>query len=267
MDNVFLNEALKRLLNLPTHPVSVKYIETFDEDVEWELADLGFYRPRNPVNLCQGVGLARHHGRKVLLAAEDMACIIGAAAGGLHPFDNVLASGEIGVKDGIRCSPELCREMFETLPRIEHGEVEAVAFAPLKEMPLEFDQVILYGTPLEMLKVITAYLYDREARLDMSTCAKYGVCVEGMASSYNSGELTVGFPCRGERVSSMVQDHEIYVTIPAEHLEAVVTGLEATKHLLPSPMPFGGVDQEPTFLPDYYLTEESKGRMGRKVRS
>ncbi len=40
MDNVFLNEALKGLLNLPTHPVAVKYIETFDEDVEWELADL-----------------------------------------------------------------------------------------------------------------------------------------------------------------------------------------------------------------------------------
>ncbi|MCW3991178.1 MAG: DUF169 domain-containing protein, partial [Candidatus Bathyarchaeota archaeon] len=202
--------------------------------------------------------------RKVLLAAEDMACIIGAAAGGLHPFDKALASGEIGVKDGIRCNPELCREMFETLPRIEYGEVEAVAFAPLQDMPLEFDQVILYGTPLEMLKVITAYLYDREARIDVSTCAKYGVCVEGMASSYNRGELTVGFPCQGERVSSMVQDHEISVTVPAGHLEAVVKGLEETMHLLPSPMPFGGVDQEPNFLPDYYLTEESKGRMGRK---
>ncbi len=58
-----------------------------------------------------------------------------------------------------------------------------------------------------------------------------------MASSYNRGELTVGFPCRGERVSSMVQDHEIYVTVPAEHLEAVVKGLEETKHLLTSPSP------------------------------
>ena len=34
MDNVFLNEALKRLLNLTTHPVSVKYIETFDEEID-----------------------------------------------------------------------------------------------------------------------------------------------------------------------------------------------------------------------------------------
>lgn len=264
MDNVAIYEGLKRLLNLPTHPVAVKYIEAFDEDVEWELVDLGFYRPKNPVNLCQGVGLARHHGRKVLLAAEDMACVIGASAGGLHPFDETLASGEIGVKDGVRCSPELCREMYASMPRIEEVEVEALAFAPLQDMPFEFDQVILYGTPLEMLKVITAYLYDREARLDMSTCAKYGVCVEGMAMGYNTRELVVGFPCRGERVSSMVQDHEIYVTVPAGDLESVVNGLEETKHLLPSPMPFGGVDQEPTFLPDYYLTEEAKRRMGRR---
>ena len=82
MDNVFLNEALKRLLNLPTHPVSVKYIGTFDEDVEWDLADLGFYRPRNPVNLCQGVGLSRHHGRKVLLAARARHSPGGALGGG-----------------------------------------------------------------------------------------------------------------------------------------------------------------------------------------
>lgn len=262
LDYSGLYERLQVFLNLPTFPVAIKFLEAMDKEIKWGFADLGFYRPKNPVNLCQGIGLARHHGRMVLLTAEDMACIIGAAAGGLHPFDECLSSGEIGVKDSVRANPELCQEMFQTLPRIGHGEVEAVAFAPLHRMPLEPDQVVFYGTPLEMLKIVTAYLYDRKGRLELSTCAKYGVCVEGMAMGYTTGDLAVGFPCRGERVSSMVQDHEIYVAVPGEHLESVVEGLEETKHLLPRPMPFGGVDQEPTFLPDYYLTESSKRRMG-----
>ena len=264
MNNTEIDRGLKELINLSTFPVTIKFIETFDEDVEWELADYGFYRPKNPLNLCQGVGLARHHGRMIILAEDDMACIIGAAAGGLHPFDDRLSSGEIGVKDGIRSTPELCKEMFMTLPLVEHDRVEAIAFSPLHAMPMKFDQLALYGTPLEMLKVITAYLYDKEARLNFSTCGKYGVCVEGMASSYLSEVLSVGFPCRGERVSSIVQDHEIFVIIPYKHIESLIEGLEKTRHLLPSPIPFSGVDQDPTFLPDYYLTESSKDWIGRE---
>jgi len=52
----------------------------------------------------------------------------------------------------------------------------------------------------------------------------------------------------------------MFVVVPAEDLDDIIEGLEKTKHLLPTPMPFAGVDQEPTFLPDYYLTENAKAR-------
>jgi uncharacterized protein (DUF169 family) len=256
-------DLLNEYLNLPTPPVAIKYFSSFDEDLQWELADLGFYRPKNPINLCQCVGLARHHERKVLVVGEDMACNIGALAAGMHPFDETMESGEIGIRDGVRETPDCCKELFECLPRIGYGEVEAVACAPLDMMGLDYDQVVFYGTPLEMLKIVQAYLWRKGARLDFSTCAKYGVCVEGMASSYGTGKPTLGFPCRGERVSSIVQEHEIFVCVPAEQIDDVIEGLEKTKHLLPTPMPFSGVDQEPTFLPDYYLTETAKAKRDR----
>jgi hypothetical protein len=84
-----------------------------------------------------------------------------------------------------------------------------------------------------------------------------------MANSYVTGTLSFGFPCRGERVSSIVQEGEMFVVVPAKDLDDVIEGLEKTKHLLPTPMPFSGVDQEPTFLPDYYLTETAKAKSDR----
>jgi len=46
----------------------------------------------------------------------------------------------------------LCKRLFETLPRIEHGEVEAIACAPLHKMDIEYDQIIFYGTPSTYLR-------------------------------------------------------------------------------------------------------------------
>ncbi len=256
------HDYLVGTLSLPTPPVAVKYYRTYTEGLEWELAEKCFYRPKTPLNVCQLVGLARHHLRKTLATADDQVCNVGALATGMHPFDESMQRGDIAQKDGVRETPELCAEMFQTLPRIPFGDVKAIAFSPLDKMDLEPDQVIIYGNPLQVLKVVNGYLYSTAPRIAFSTSAKYGVCVEAMAATYTTGKPSVGFPCRGERVSSIVQDHEIFVCLPAEDLDKVIEGIERTKHLLPSPIPFGGVDQEPSFLPDHYLTPGAKKRRG-----
>ncbi len=260
MDSKQQHEWLTHTLSLPTPPVAVKYFSEWSEDKEWELADKGFYRPKAPLNVCQFVGQARHHGRKVVATAEDQVCNIGALVTGLYPYDEEMKHGNIAKKDGVRKTPELCEAMFQTLPRIPFGEIKAIAFAPLDKMGLEPDQVIVYGSPLQVLKLIQGYVYAEEPRFTITTCAKYGVCVEGMALAYTTKKPSVSFPCRGERVSSIVQDQELTITIQYQSLPAVIEGFEKTKHLLPSPIPFGGVDQEPNFLPDYYLTPQAKKR-------
>ncbi len=85
VDLIAQYELLNRYLKLSMFPVAVRYFQSLDEDMEWELADQGFYRPKNPINVCQCVGLARHHSRKVLVTCEDMACKVGALAGGCTP--------------------------------------------------------------------------------------------------------------------------------------------------------------------------------------
>jgi uncharacterized protein (DUF169 family) len=245
-------------LRLKTPPVAIKYFKEFNEDMEWEIADLGFYRPREPLNLCQFIGISRYHQRKTLVTAEDQVCKIGMLSSGAYPFDESMARGDIAIKDGARATPELCRELFQTLPRIPFGEVKAICFSPLGKMDLEADQVIVYGDPLQLLKLVQGYLYSNSARLESSMCAKYGVCVEGMAAAYESGIPCLGFPCRGERTSSIVQDHELFFTIPMKLLDDTIEGYTKTRHLLPYPLPFGGVDQSPISLPNHYLKMEKK---------
>lgn len=264
-DRLELDSALNKFLHLSTHPVAIKYFSSLDEDLEWELIDLGFYRPKNTINLCQFIGLARHLSRSVLITAHDMACKVGAAVLGLHPFDEDMKTGEICNIDGARKDPLLCRELFRTMPRINYGEVEAVACAPFHKMNIESDQVLFYGTPLQILKIIQAYLWGEGARLEFSTCAKYGVCVEAMANTYVTKKPCIGFSCKGERTSSMVQDSELFICVPRKYIEGIVEGLEKTKHLLPSPMPYGGLDQKP-ILPDHYLTKYAKIKNDSSVR-
>ena len=253
-------DRLNNLLRLSTYPVAVKYLVKFDEESEWELVEAGFYKPGTPLNICQFVGLARHHSRSVLATSDNLACKIGALVEGFHPFDAEMSDGRIAIQDGARKDEVLCREMFRTLPRIEAGSIKAIAFAPLGNMSLELDQVIFYGNPLETLRIIQAYLWGNSARLEVSTCGKYGVCAEGMAISYVTQKPSVGFPCRGERASSIVQDDELFLCLPGTFLGGVIEGLEKTRHLLPTPMPFNGVGQFPGFLPDYYLTALARSK-------
>ena len=260
VDYSFQYEKLNNILKLSTNPVAVKYLTNFTDDLEWELAEKGFYKPKVPLNLCQFIGLARHHSRSVIAVEDNLACKIGALGMGLYPFDEEMKKGSIAIQDGARRNDRLCAEMFRTLPKADYGVIKAIIFAPLQNMSLELDQIIFYGNPLEVLKIIQSYLWTEDARLKISTCGKYGVCVEGMANSWKSGKPSVGFPCRGERASSIVQDDELFLCLPGKYLDEVVDGLEKTRHLLPSPIPFNGVNQFPDFLPDYYLTERAKAR-------
>ena len=102
------HEWLMYTLALQTPPVAVKYLIDWNESSEWDFADKGYYRPKAPLNVCQFVGQARHHLRKVVATAEDQVCNIGALVTGAYPYDEDMEHGEIAKKDGVRKTPQRC---------------------------------------------------------------------------------------------------------------------------------------------------------------
>jgi hypothetical protein len=82
-----------------------------------------------------------------------------------------------------------------------------------------------------------------------------------MARGYITKELALGIPCVGERMTSMSMDDELSVSIPINAFNGVLEGLERTKMAAPYPIPFGGMNQIPDYLPDYFLTEYAQKRI------
>jgi uncharacterized protein (DUF169 family) len=55
-----------------------------------------------------------------------------------------------------------------------------------------------------------------------------GTCTEGVLQTFKTGQPKVVLPGNGDRVWAMVQDDEMVFTIPADWLDPVIRGLEAT---------------------------------------
>jgi len=252
-------QEINALLRLRTYPVAVKYFPNFDEDLEAYLMDEGFVRPREPLNVCQIISLARYHLRSSFFTVEDMACIVGAVVLGLHPTPENMKSGYIAL--AMRKNQDLACRFIESVPRIEYGKVKAVTCAPLHQTTLDPDQVIVYGNSVQVMRLIQAYLWDKTGRAQFSSGGEYGLCGDVMARSYITNDLALGIPCVGERMTSMAADDELSVGIPINAFNSVLEGLKNTKMAAPYPIPFGGVNQTPDYLPDYFLTEYAKKRI------
>lgn len=255
-------QDINTLLRLRTYPVAVKYFPNFDEDLEAYFMDEGFVRPREPLNVCQIISLARYYLRSCFFTVEDTACIVGAVVLGLHPIPETMKSGYIAL--AMRKDQDLARRFVESVPKINYGEVKAVACAPLHQTTLDPDQIIVYGNSVQAMRLIQAYLWDNAGRVQLSSGGEYGLCADVMAQSYITKELALGIPCVGERMTSMAGDDELSIGIPINALNSVLEGLERTKMAAPYPIPFGGVNQTSDYLPDYFLTEYAKKRIEEK---
>jgi uncharacterized protein (DUF169 family) len=249
-------QEINALLRLRTYPVAVKYFPNFDEDLEAHLMDEGFVRPSEPLNVCQIIGLARYYLRSSFFTVEDMACIVGAVVLGLYPMPENMKSGYMAL--AMRKNQDLARGFIETVPMIKYGEVKAVACAPLHQTTLNPDQVIVYGNSVQVMRLIQAYLWDKAGRVQFSSGGEYGLCGDVMAQSYITKGLALGIPCVGERMTSMTGDDELSVGIPINAFNSVLNGLESTKAAAPYPIPFGGLNRTPDYLPDYFLTEYAR---------
>jgi len=252
-------QDMNKLLRLRTYPVAVKYFPDFDKDLEENLMDEGFVRPREPLNACQIVGLARYYLQPSFFTVEDMACIVGAVVLGLQPMPENMRSGYIA--SAMRKDQDLARRFIETVPKIKYGDVKAVAVAPLQQTELDPDQVIVYGNSFQVMRLIQAYLWDKEGRVEFSSGGWGGLCADVMAQSYITKKLSLGISCVGARMTAVILDDELPVGIPISTFENVLEGLERTKMGAPYPIPFAGIKQIPDCLPAFFLTDYAKRRI------
>ena len=242
-------EALNKLIRPLTFPIAVKLVKSVDEfpaKTRRPSRDMGF-----KTNVCVGMTMARKYGWTVGMTAEDNACMIAAYTYGwsesepetkkaLTDFMVVMkyAADESAARTSLQGAEQV---------RLSKGQYAGVVFSPLEKTRIEPDAVMIFCNPAQLMRLVHGATQATGVNVQSVSSGRAGTCTEGVLQTFKTGRPKVVLPGNGDRVWAMVQDDEMAFTIPANWLEPVIHGLEATHQMgVRYPIPVD-VRHEPTF--------------------
>ena len=223
-------QALNRLIRPLTFPIAVKLVKSVDdfpERTRRPLKDMGF-----KTMPCVGMTLARKYGWTVGMTAEDNACFIVSYAYGWSEDD---AESEKGITGFVKAmnyaaNDDAAKARLEGFKqaKLDKGQYAGVVFSPLERSKIEPDLVMVFGNSAQVMRLVHGATQGAGASLRSAFRGFWDSCLEGVLRTLKDREPNVLLPGNGERVWAMVQDDELLFTIPADSLDQVIAGLEAT---------------------------------------
>ncbi len=218
-DYAALSESLKALLGLQGSPVAFRFAHTKEEIPE------GMAEAPETLRHCKMIAMARHEGAVFFAPAEKHLCNGGAWALGLRPLTESLQTGDFYFKLGKFSSRAACRRTIDRIPHLSSGETFATLYAPLEATPFVPEIVLLVTTPLAMLKLAQASLYEVGGRQTANFAGIQSVCSDATAQTFLSGQVNFSLGCDGSRKFSGIEENEMVMGIPAERLPELVAAL------------------------------------------
>lgn len=206
-----------------TFPVAVKMYESEEQlppKVRRPRKDFG-YR----VSGCQGISMARKYGWTVAMSKDDFFCAGMIILGFVRPGDYFL--GKLWLDGGYVETLEVAKKTAQTILRLDYGKYRAILFTPLTRADFEPDEVILYGNPAQMVRLVQGALYKDGGML---TSSANGVsdCAQSLARPLLSGECQFVLSGIGNRIYSATEKDEMCFSIPWGKMNNVLEGLKQT---------------------------------------
>jgi len=221
-------EALNRLIRPLTFPIAVKLVKSLDEFPEKTRRpskDMGF-----KTNPCVAMTMARKYGWTVGMTAEDNACPIAAYTYGWSEPETkqVLADFMVMMKYSVDETAAKTSLSGAEQVKLSKGEYAGVVFSPLERTRIEPDLVMIFCNPAQLMRLVHGATQETGVAVQSTFSGRAGTCTEGVLQTFKTGKPKVVLPGNGDRVWAMVQDDEIAFTMPANWLDPVIRGLEAT---------------------------------------
>jgi uncharacterized protein (DUF169 family) len=223
-------EALNRLIRPLTFPIAIKLAKSVDEfpdRTRRPFKDMGF-----KTNVCVGMTMARKYGWTVGMTADDNACPIAAYTYGWSESEpetkKALTDFMILMKyaaDGNAAKTSL--EGAEQV-KLSKDKYAGVVFSPLERTRIEPDLVMIFCNPAQLVRLVHGATQETGVSVQSVFSGRAGTCTEGVLQTFKTGQPKVVLPGNGDRVWAMVQDEEIAFAMPANWLDPVIRGLEAT---------------------------------------
>jgi len=223
-------EALNRLIRPLTFPIAVKLVESVDkfpEKTRRPSRDMGF-----KTNVCVGMTMARKYGWTVGMTTDDNACPIAAYTFGWSEPESETEKALIDFMIVMKYSANenAAKTTMEAVEQVKlsKGMYAGVIFSPLERTKIEPDLVMIFCNPAQLVRLVHGATQETGVSVQSVFSGRAGTCTEGVLQTFKTGEPKVVLPGNGDRVWAMVQDEEIAFAIPANWLDPVIRGLEAT---------------------------------------
>lgn len=244
-------QKISKLVRLQSFPLGVKIIKKGNKLPE------GCVRPAKygiKISLCQWTTLARRWGRNVGVLADDINCTPCLAALGIKELESENDFATYLLDMGYFENFELAEKAAKALEIPPAGEIDGVAMFPLDKCPVEIDIVLIYGTPAQMSRLVSGYMYHSGEPVGSKT--SIGFSCLSVLKPYWTGKPALVHPGRGERILGGTDEIEMCFTCPARDLDTLLSGLEET-HKKGSRYPIQSyVIYEPPMLPPMKKLED-----------
>jgi uncharacterized protein (DUF169 family) len=238
-----LGRKLELQLRLNTYPLAIKMLKSIEdvpEDATRPLKKFG-----KCLSTCQAFALSRRFGETVAQLFEDMWCPEPVIGFGLAEPPEYFFEGKTRYPSGVK-SLEAGANWAREFPRFEVGKYVGVVSAPLTLANFEPDVAVVYCDSAQLLRLLLGLAYE-DGRDITTVLGGHSACVYAIVPSMLKNECQVSVPCRGDRGYAGTQDYEMIFSIPRDHIERVVEGMDKP-----------GTSSSPTRFsmnPEYMLSE------------
>lgn len=248
-----LDETLQKYIRTATFPVAVKISKepALPPKAKRPMTTFG-----HPINLCQGIAIARRYGWTMGFLKEDHGCANSLVIMGMVEEPDF-------IKDGSIVYP-LYTENLETgavtqqaTPRMPGGEINSILLAPLHRADFDPDVVLIYGNPGQIVRLVQGALYKTGGTINSKFMGR-AACGSEIVTTLLTGECNVIIPGGGEKVFAMTAEDEMVFSVPAAKIDDLIEGLAATHKAGAAriPVPQFGLRAEPEFPEPYKKLED-----------
>jgi len=256
-----MGSKIEQYIRPSTFPLAVKAIKSEDE-IKPE-----YRRPLRKQNLqsfvCQNFKIARSYGWTVAITKEDINCKAARVVYGWDEMTEEYAGWVDRFNVGLYAADiEISRKMAPYMYRLDN-HFEGLVISPLTRTKVIPELVLIYCLPAQAMRLIQSYLYYEGGALEFSAAGRVGSCHEGIAKTLITGKPQLVLLGNGDRVWGGAQDSEVMFSCPANKLNMLVAGLEAThKAGLRYPVP-SYMNYSPGFQESF--EKEAKERAGGTI--
>ncbi len=218
-----LDEVLTKYVKLTSYPVAIKIIESEEEvppRAKRPKRDFG-----HRITTCMAYNIARKYGWVIATFADDLDCIPGLFVVGMAEMPEYYLEGHACVNFYTKTLEAGKRTEAET-PRLPVNTKRGLLFAPLFRCTFEPDLILIYGNGAQVNLLIAAALYHRGGRLHSTASGRLD-CSDIIVQTLRDDECKFVIPCNGDRIFSMIDDHEIAFTIPKRRIPDIIEALPA----------------------------------------